>query len=61
MILKTSAEKGALSSGSRSCSAPCPHRADDGRDVQRRGEVIHHRVQEVLDPLVLEGGAAKDG
>src|SRR5439155_785865 len=34
--------------------------AHDGRHVQRRREVVHHRVQKLLHTLVLEGGAAED-
>ena len=29
-----------------------------GRDVERRGQVVHHGVEQRLDALVLEGGAA---
>ena len=34
--------------------------ADDRLDVQRRREVVHDRVEQVLDALVLERGAADD-
>ena len=32
----------------------------DGGHVQRRGQVVDHRVQQRLHPLVLEGGAVED-
>jgi len=31
----------------------------NGRDVERRGKVVHDRVEQELDALVLEGGAAE--
>ena len=34
--------------------------ADHRRHVERRGEVLDHRVEHRLDALVLEGGAAQD-
>ena len=36
-------------------------RADDGGDVDRRGEEVDHGVEQRLHALVLEGGAAEDG
>jgi hypothetical protein len=33
----------------------------DGRNVERRRQVRHDRVEELLDALVLEGGAAGHG
>ena len=32
----------------------------DGRHVQRRRQIIDHRVQKELNPFVLVGGAAQD-
>ena len=62
MILKASAENGAVSLVGRVTSRPAlgvlaVHRGD----VQRRGQVVHHRVQQRLHALVLEGRAAEDG
>ena len=59
MILKANAANGALSSG-----RPLFFRARvrvhpfDRRNIQRRRQIIHHRIQQRLHTLVLEGGSA---
>src|SRR3977135_1589257 len=73
MILNASAEKGSSSAALRSaCGAAWGGRgalrvrgvvvrqvALDRRDVDRRRQIVHHRVQQRLDALVLEGGAGE--
>ncbi len=56
IILKASAENGASSRGHRS-SILSPDLADDRRQVQRRRQVVDHRVEHRLHALVAEGGA----
>ena len=62
MILKTRASKGASSAGG-SPTSPRRSRIDalDRRNVQWRGKIVDHRVEQRLDALVLERGAADDG
>ena len=61
MILKASAANGSSSEGFREVSDPSP-RIDphDGRNVHGGREVVDHRVEQRLDALVPEGGAADD-
>ena len=62
MILKASAENGASSAAGRSTCVLRLARveADDRRDVERRRQVVDHRVEQRLHALVLEGRAADD-
>ena len=54
------AENGSLSSARRTtCLAVVRVDPLDRRDVERRGQVVHHRVQQHLHALVLEGRAAE--
>ena len=59
MILNASAENGALSSAGRSSSRPVSGiRALHRGNIQRRRQIIDHRIQQRLHTLVLEGGSA---
>ena len=59
MILNASSDSGSLSSGLRTTSFALVVDALDRRHVERRRQVVDHRVEQRLHALVLEGRAAQ--
>ena len=62
MILKASAAKGWSSLARRSHHfVAVQRRAFERRHIERRRQVVHHRVEQRLNTLVLEGRAGQHG
>ena len=58
MILNASAENGSLSAGLRVITSPLSGiDAFDLAGIERRGQIIHHRIEQRLHAFVLEGSA----